>query len=156
MARRQIGVSRRQFGVDKDRIGITGISWGGYLTCIVAGIDHELKVAVPVYGCGFLAENSAWQQSGIFDRMSPEMRARWIENFDPSRYLAGVRCPVLFVNGTNDGAYPLDSYQKSYQLVTSPRTLCVTVIRSSIVMEQMQRTNMRVATAWSIRFSDSA
>ena len=46
--------------VDKDRIGITGISWGGYLTCIVAGIDDRLKCAVPVYGCGFLGDNSAW------------------------------------------------------------------------------------------------
>ena len=46
--------------VDSSRIGITGISWGGYLTCIVAGIDDRLKVAVPVYGCGFLHEDSAW------------------------------------------------------------------------------------------------
>src|SRR5690606_33907498 len=38
--------------VDGDRIGVTGISWGGYLTCIVAGIDDRVKVAVPVYGCG--------------------------------------------------------------------------------------------------------
>ena len=34
--------------------------------------------------------------------------------------------PMLFVNGTNDFAYPLDSYQKSYRLVKD-RTLCVTV-----------------------------
>ena len=113
--------------VDRDRIGVTGISWGGYLTCIVAGIDHRLKVAVPVYGCGYLDEDSAWQANGTFDQMTPELRARWIVNFDPSRYLPGVSCPTLFVNGTNDTAYPLDSYQKSYQLVTAPRTLCITV-----------------------------
>jgi hypothetical protein len=42
--------------------------------------------------------------------------------------LPGVTCPILFVNGTNDFAYPLDSYQKSYQLVTKvPTDLCVTV-----------------------------
>ena len=113
--------------VDKSRIGITGISWGGYLTCIVAGIDHRLSVAVPVYGCGFLGDNSAWQDAGRFDRMSPEARQRWLKYFDPSQYLAGVECPTLFVNGTNDFAYPLDSYQKSYQLVAAPRTLCITV-----------------------------
>lgn len=113
--------------VDKDRIGITGISWGGYLTCIVAGIDDQLKVAVPVYGCGFLADNSAWSAAGIFDKMEPAVRQRWIDNFDPSKFLPGMSCPILFVNGTNDFAYPLDSYQKSYNLVKSPRTLCVTV-----------------------------
>ncbi len=35
--------------------------------------------------------------------------------------------PMLFVNGTNDFAYPLDSYQKSYRAGKDPRTLCVTV-----------------------------
>lgn len=107
-----------QPGVDAQRIGITGISWGGYLTCIVAGLDDRLKVAVPVYGCGFLHENSVWLPQ--FARMSPAQRDRWVRLFDPSRYLPGVRIPILFMNGTNDFAYPLDSYQKSYRLVPGP------------------------------------
>ncbi|MEO6810099.1 MAG: alpha/beta fold hydrolase, partial [Isosphaeraceae bacterium] len=112
--------------VDRDRIGVTGISWGGYLTCIIAGIDDRVKVAVPVYGCGFLGDNSAWL--GQFGKMTPEQRTLWLSLFDPSVYLKGVTCPILFVNGTNDFAYPLDSYQKSYHLVPEPlRTLRVTV-----------------------------
>ena len=113
--------------VDRSRIGITGISWGGYLTCIVAGIDHRLRVAVPVYGCGYLADNSAWSDTGEFKKLSDDDRQRWIENFDPASYLPAAKCPMLFVNGTNDFAYPLDSYQKSYRLVKSPVVLCVTV-----------------------------
>ncbi len=50
--------------VDADRIGLTGISWGGYMTCVVAGVDPRYRFAVPVYGCGFLALNSAWSNSG--------------------------------------------------------------------------------------------
>jgi dienelactone hydrolase len=110
--------------IDAGRLGITGISWGGYLTCIVAGLDDRLKVAVPVYGCGFLAENSYWLP--VFQKMPEGQRRRWVEDFDPSRYLGQARMPVLFVNGTNDFAYPLDSYQKSYRLVRD-RALCVTV-----------------------------
>jgi hypothetical protein len=49
--------------------------------------------------------------------MEPDQSRRWVRMFDPSRYLPGVTCPILFVNGTNDFAYPLDSYQKSYRLV---------------------------------------
>jgi dienelactone hydrolase len=111
--------------VDADRIGITGISWGGYLTCIVAGLDDRLKVAVPVYGCGYLAEDSVWKPT--FDRMPADERKRWVDNFDPSNYLSGVRCPVLFVNGTNDYSYPLDSWQKSYALVPGRVDLCLKV-----------------------------
>jgi dienelactone hydrolase len=102
--------------VDHTRIGITGISWGGYLTCIVAGIDDRLKVAVPVYGCGFLGEDSAWRDTSLA-KMSPGARELWLRLFDPSQYLGNVRCPILFLNGSNDFAYPLDSYQKSYRLV---------------------------------------
>ncbi len=101
--------------VDAERTGVTGISWGGYLTCIVAGVDDRFRAAVPVYGCGFLHENSKWLAE--FERLGPELSARWVAEFDPSRYLPGVRCPIFFLNGTNDFAYPLDSYRKSYRAV---------------------------------------
>jgi dienelactone hydrolase len=102
--------------VDPERVGLTGISWGGYLTCIVAGVDPRFKVAVPVYGCGFLGDNSVWTDKSLA-HMKPEARELWLNLFDPSQYLSNVRCPILFVNGTTDFAYPLDSYQKSYRLV---------------------------------------
>src|SRR6185503_15401841 len=92
--------------VDPRRIGITGISWGGYLTCIVAGLDHRLKVAVPVYGCGFLGENGYWKNTSL-PKLRPETRDLWLQEFDPSQYLGDVRCPILFLNGSNDFAYPL-------------------------------------------------
>ena len=102
--------------VDRDRIGITGISWGGYLTCIVAGIDPRFKVAVPVYGCGFLGANSYWTDKSLA-AMTPQARALWLRLFDPGSYVGAVRHPILFVNGTTDFAYPMDSYQKTYRLV---------------------------------------
>ena len=45
--------------VDASRIGLTGISWGGHLTCITAGLDDRFRFAAPVYGCGFLGEDSS-------------------------------------------------------------------------------------------------
>lgn len=104
--------------VDRNRVGITGISWGGYLTCIVAGIDDRLNVAVPVYGCGFLNENSYWKDKSLA-AMNNDARERWLRLFDPAHYLAGVACPILFLNGSNDFAYPMDSYRKSYRRVPS-------------------------------------
>ena len=121
---RGVSVLASQPEVDAGRLGITGISWGGYLTCIVAGLDDRLRVAVPVYGCGFIHENSTWLPT--FEKMAPDERKRWVEHFEPSVYLGRARMPMLFVNGTNDFAYPLDSYQRSYRLVTN-RSLCVRV-----------------------------
>src|SRR5436190_14588419 len=50
----------------------------------------------------------------------------WNLDFEPSKFVGQAKMPVLFVNGTNDFAYPLDSYQKTYRLVKN-HTLCVTV-----------------------------
>ncbi len=122
---RGISLLRSMREVDSRKIGITGISWGGYLTSIVMSLDDRLKAAIPVYGCGFLYENSAWL--GHFARLPEYERKLWIGNFDPSQYLPRCRIPVLWMNGTNDFAYPLDSYQRSYRASPGPRTLCVTV-----------------------------
>jgi len=110
-------------GVDAERTGLTGISWGGYLTCIVAGVDPRFKVAMPVYGCGYLGDNSAWV--GRLGKMGSEKADRWLALWDPSRYLPAARMPMLWVAGTNDFAYPMDSLRKSYRLPKGPRWLAI-------------------------------
>jgi dienelactone hydrolase len=109
--------------VDADRIGVTGISWGGYLTCITSGVDARFKFAAPVYGCGFLGDNSAWLDT--FTGMGPEKSAKWLGLWDPSVYLPRSAMPMLWVTGTNDFAYPMNSLRKSYHLPTGPHTLCI-------------------------------
>lgn len=111
--------------IDADRIGVTGISWGGYLTSVVSGVDSRFQFAVPVYGCGFLGDNSAWLNS--FEKLGPEKAALWLKQWDPSSYLGQAKMPLLWVNGTNDFAYPMDSWQKSYRLPKSERTLCLRI-----------------------------
>jgi cephalosporin-C deacetylase-like acetyl esterase len=111
--------------IDPDRIGLTGISWGGYLTCIAAGVDSRFKFAAPVYGCGFLGDHSVWKPQ--FDTLGSEKAATWLRLWDPSVYLPRAAMPMLWVTGTNDFAYPMDSLQKSYRLPTGPRTLCLRV-----------------------------
>jgi dienelactone hydrolase len=111
--------------VDPKRIGVTGISWGGYLTAIVAGVDPRFRFAAPVYGCGFLGEDSAWLKE--FEKMGPERARKWLSLWDPSRYLPASRMPMLWVTGTNDFAYPFPSLQKSYRLPKGPRTLAIRV-----------------------------
>jgi dienelactone hydrolase len=112
-------------GVDADHIGITGISWGGYLACISAGLDARYKLAVPVYGCGFLGDDSLCVAP--LKSMTADHRARWLAMWDPSKYLPSATVPMLWVTGTNDLAFPMDSLQKSYRLPKSERTLCITV-----------------------------
>lgn len=107
--------------VDSNRSSITGISWGGYLTCIVAGLDNRFKAAVPVYGCGFLHENSCWLND--FAKMSESSQSKWVRLWDPSQYVGSISMPILFVNGGKDFAYPPDSYAKTFNLVKSEKNI---------------------------------
>jgi dienelactone hydrolase len=108
--------------VDAERTGVTGISWGGYLTCIVAGVDHRFRFAVPVYGCGFYRD-TVFQNE--LNKLTPEDATRWFDWWDPSVYLPAATMPMLWVTGSNDFAYTLNALQASYRLPKSPATLCI-------------------------------
>jgi len=108
--------------VDSDRIGLTGISWGGYLTCIAAGVDSRFKLAVPVYGCGFYMDTIFAEQ---LNQLSMEQRNFWMRTWDPSAYLGNAKMPMLWVDGSNDHFYYLKALQLSYRLAKGPHTLCI-------------------------------
>ncbi len=112
--------------VDADRTAVTGISWGGYTTCLAASLDDRFKAAVPVYGCGFLHEGESVQKPSI-DKLDPEHRALWVREYDPGSLLLRCRVPILFVNGTNDVHYVLDSYMKSYAVVPGEKQMRIEV-----------------------------
>lgn len=111
--------------IDPDRIGLTGISWGGILTGTVVGIDNRFRFAIPVYGCGFLDDSPAFQKG--WSAIGEEGTERWRVLWDPFSYLDKWETPSLWVNGTNDFAFTLDIHSKSYQLAGGERTLCVRV-----------------------------
>ena len=108
--------------VDETRTAVTGISWGGYTTCLVASLDNRFKAAVPVYGCGFLHEGESVQKKAI-DALGPELRQKWVKHYDPSSYLPACRVPMFFVNGNKDIHYPLDSYARSIAAVKADSTI---------------------------------
>jgi dienelactone hydrolase len=119
---RSHSILRSQIGLDA-KIGVTGISWGGYTTCIAAGVDDRYACAIPVYGCGHLDHDSAWLFA--FDDMSVTDSVRWREWCDPSSYVGKARMPMLFVNGTNDFAYVPESHDMTARLPQGPVTMCV-------------------------------
>ena len=99
--------------VDRYRVGITGISWGGYLTCIAAGVDDRYLFAVPVYGCGYYGEDSRWKTQ--LEKLGKVGR-RWLELWDASVYLPEAKCRFYWVSGKDDPFFPYVSLRKSAAL----------------------------------------
>ncbi len=112
-------------GVDPDRIGVTGISWGGYLSCLMMGIDPRYKAAIPVYGCSFMTDSTR-QEIRYQDKRRREEVEAWGKRWDAIHYIPNALMPSLWVSGTNDGAYPFDCFANSYNSAMDP-TICVRV-----------------------------
>ena len=98
---RGIDVLCAQPGVDAARIGVQGISWGGWLTWLVNGLDSRVKSATPTYGTGscHLALNASYTGDGP---EPPAWRGPWGKVFDPVNFVADQHGALMHINGTND------------------------------------------------------
>ncbi|MCC3375280.1 S9 family peptidase [Cohnella sp. REN36] len=111
-------------GVDPGRVGIVGVSWGAVLTEIAVGIDDRFRFAVVVYGSGFVAESESY--FGDAYRSWPrEMQERFERLWEPAAYLRRAKLPMLWVNGDNDGHFPLTVFTKSYEVAKPDSVLSI-------------------------------
>jgi cephalosporin-C deacetylase-like acetyl esterase len=102
--------------VDSGKIGLIGISWGGFASEIALGIDGRFQYGIIVYANGFLHENSLWKDTE-FKTVSDVAVKRWTALWDPSNYLGKSNLPILFVNGAADPCFRPDVWQKTYRLI---------------------------------------
>ncbi|MBK6283835.1 MAG: dienelactone hydrolase family protein [Draconibacterium sp.] len=101
--------------VEKNKTAVTGISWGGFQTCIVSGIDNRFKAAAPVYGCAF--HDEIIFKRYLDERMTAEGKALWMSKIDPKNYLIFSQCPTLFINGNKDGCFDIVPFDKTTKLI---------------------------------------
>ena len=114
--------------VDAKRIGITGISWGGILTCISAAVDERFAYAIPVYGCGFNCDPEIGIMACRKNFGHPDKTAKWFSLWDPANYLPFAKCPFLWVDGTNDFAFKLENVRRSADLLSGQSSFA-TIVR---------------------------
>lgn len=113
--------------IERDKIGLTGISWGGYLTCIVMSVDSRFRFAVPVYGCGWY-DLHAQRVLSSNDDDGQKWKALW----DPKHFFVemsenGVKGGILWCCGTNDRFFPLNAVKRSSDFVASQVPVAMSV-----------------------------
>ncbi|MFH2034627.1 MAG: alpha/beta fold hydrolase [Candidatus Margulisiibacteriota bacterium] len=110
--------------IDRDKIGMVGLSWGGVITLITNGLDQRLAAAIPVFGSGYLTEGSTWQE--YLDSKLPEKeRKSFQEHFDPSNFLRYQHAPVYYVTGTNDNCFYLPNFIRSYLMIPANKKMYI-------------------------------
>jgi len=86
---------------DPDNMGVTGASWGGYTTTMMAGLLKErVKAAYSVFGCGFWDKGSFWLQS--LNDLNAENRNTWLTYYDAGRRAAHITANYFIDAPTND------------------------------------------------------
>ena len=85
-ARRAITFLEQQSQVDKDRIGVYGMSMGGKLTVLTAGADSRIKAAAPA--CGGLSDLST--------------TGRTLPAVADDEYLKRITCPTIIMSPSCD------------------------------------------------------
>ena len=107
--------------VDPTRSGLTGFSWGGYLTSFIGAVDHRFRFTAPVYGCGYTQNNFEWRNHKWVLPTSVDKHRAWFALWDPSEYIQSPRYEkgvhYLWTDGTNDRWYTLDMIRMSCNLL---------------------------------------
>lgn len=103
--------------VDASKIGITGISWGGYLTTICSGLEPEMfAFSIPVYGAGYFHD----PQSKLIWGLPSDQVEPWFDLWEPANVMSNITMPALFLTDAEDFAFPLDGWDRSIRLCKSP------------------------------------
>ena len=117
-ARRTLTLLTLQPEVDRERLGIFGISMGGTLCWSVAASDARVKTAVPIYGCGYNVDGQRTQWG--FPKLTPEL-ALFQRAVSPEAHAPYITCPILFLNATNDFHGWMDRSYDILAATPSPR-----------------------------------
>lgn len=90
-----------QSNVDNERVGITGLSWGGYTTTLLAGLlKNRVKAAYAIYGSGFYDKGSIWEP--ILNGLPENEKEIWLKYLDPGRRAGSITAPYFIEAASND------------------------------------------------------
>ena len=133
--------------VDRDRLGIFGVSIGGTLCWLVAATDERVKTSVPIYGCGYNYDRrkTVW---GFPDPIATccSSTACWLPRPTPLRFAGRV----LFLGATNDFHGWMDN---AYQILSEThvtRRLAFTP-RYNHHIDDAQAANLPAWMDWQLR-----
>jgi dienelactone hydrolase len=135
ISRRALTALEQQPGVDSDRLGIFGVSMGGTIVWPLAAMDRRIKAACAIYGVGW---NTYPDEVGLPDPKAGDTATKlWRNTMESESYARLVKCPILFLDATNDQHGNMDrSFQTLAQVPTEVRWAFTPRYRHHIAAEQ--------------------
>lgn len=126
-ARRALSWLQLQPEVEPDKLGVLGISWGGFASLLLNGIDDRIQALVNVYGAGFYQEfglnGGCFGVTGPLQYLQREQQVEWLSHFDPAHYLSKAHAPTLMFTGTKDMFFWLPLVMKTFEALAVEKRL---------------------------------
>lgn len=127
----------KQKGVDKEKVGVIGLSMGGRVATILASKDKRIKFVIlysaafgPLYErfLGFIKPEQ-WQilnSGGSIEIHDPNVSSGWylkkkffetVDYIIPFEVMNKIRVPILIIHGDQDKAIPVEEANKGYEII---------------------------------------
>ncbi len=108
-------------GADGERVGITGISYGGFMTNWAVTQTDVFKAAVSENGISYWLTSYAFSDIGLwFDKQligENPLRDENYRKLSPIFYAENVKTPILIIHSLEDYRCPLDQSVMFYQVL---------------------------------------
>ena len=110
---------KRYSWIDQDRIGVTGGSYGGYMTNWIVGHTNRFKAAVTLRSVvNFISDEGT--RDGAYGH-TPDFRGDLFQQFDlywdrsPLKYAKNVKTPTLILHSDNDFRVPIEQGEQWFR-----------------------------------------
>ena len=124
---RAVDVLRARVNVDDERIAYLGISYGGAMGALFAGIERRLKAAVLVVGDGGLVSHETGPEDSYIAGLSCAVRLNWFKAMvpiEPIRFIAHASPTALLLqSGRFDTLVPAADAQLLHAAAPDPKTI---------------------------------
>jgi dienelactone hydrolase len=125
---RAVDVLRARVNVDDRRLAYVGVSYGGAMGALFAGVERRLKTAVLVVADGGLVSHfTGPEDSSSMAGLPCETRASWFRDMapiEPIRFVAHASPTALLLqSGRLDNLVPVADAQALHAAAREPRTI---------------------------------
>jgi dipeptidyl aminopeptidase/acylaminoacyl peptidase len=112
-------VLKQNLWIDRDRLGVTGGSYGGYMTNWIVGHTDRFKAAVTLRSMSnFISDDGT--RDGAYGH-EDDFRGFLFDNFEqywnasPLKYAANVKTPTLILHSDNDYRVPIEQGEQWFR-----------------------------------------